>query len=406
MKQILQKVAKFSLLKIVIILVVLSVLNACNSTKRVQKAILSGNYEKAIHLSAKKLRKNKTSKKQQKHILLLEESFAKAVETDFRNLERFKKDTNPAIIEQIFNTYVALDARQELIRPLLPLHIANSNRDAVFEFENYTEQINNSKATFSNFLYKNAQQQLLKNTIKSARNAYADLKYLNKINPNYKDVINLLDEAHYKGTNFVWVQLENQTNQVLPKKLEDDLLNFNTYDLDKFWTVFHKDKKTKTNYKYKLQMLFHRIDVSPEKIQEKHIILEKEVKDGFEYRTDNNGNILRDSLGNGIKFDKFIIVNSDFYEIHQEKASHIEGELVLSKLGTDNRIIETIPLESEFVFVNDFAEMSGDKRTLDNYHLDLLRNREIPFPSDEQMIFDTGEDLKEKLKSIIDDLEI
>jgi len=394
------------LIKNVLIIAIIITLTACNSTKRAQKAILGGNYEKAILLSTKKLRKNKTSKKQQKHILLLEEAFAKAVETDFRNLERYKQDNNPAIIKQIFETYIALDERQELIRPLLPLHIISSNKDAKFDLINYTDQINNSKTTLSNYLYVNAQQLLDMGTIKNGRKAYGDLVYLNKINPNFKDVNKLLGEAHYMGTNFVWVQLENQTNQIIPRRLEDDLLNFDTYGLDEFWTVFHREKEPKIKYQYKLQMLFNRIDVSPERIQEKHTILEKEVKDGFEYHTDSNGNVLRDSLGNGIKFDKYIIVKSDFYEIHQEKASHIEGKLVLSKTGINNNAIETIPLESEFIFVHDFAEMSGDKRALDHYHLNLLQNKEIPFPTDEQMIFDTGEDLKNKLKSIIKDLEI
>ncbi len=383
-----------------IAIIVISLLSACNSAKRAQKAISIGNYDKAILLATKKLQKNKTSKKKQKYVLLLEEAFAKAVETDNRNLERYKKDNNPAIIKQIFETYVALDKRQELIRPLLPLYKQNTEEKAIFHFMNYTEEINNAKTTLSDYLYANAIEQLKKNTTENARKAYEDLEYLNTINPNFKDVTHLMDEAHYKGTNFVLVQLENQTNQVIPRRLEADLLNFDTYGLDDFWTVFHPVKEAKIDYKYKLQMLFHRIDVSPEQLQEKQSILEKEIKDGFEYHTDSNGNVLRDSLGNGIKFDKYIVVKSDFYEIHQEKASHIEGELILSELKS-NKIIETIPLESEFIFVNDFAEMSGDKRALDNYQLDMLQKKEIPFPTDEQMIFDTGEDLKKKLKHII-----
>ena len=76
------------------------------------------------------------------------------------------------------------------------------------------------------------------------------------------------------------------------------------------------------------------------------------------------------------------------------------------ELGVNTKVIKTIPLDSEFVFIHDFAEMSGDRRALDNYQLDLIRQREMPFPTDEQLIFDTGEDLKNKLKHIIDDLDI
>ncbi len=386
---------------------ILSILiSACNSTKKVQKNISTGNYDKAIAISVKKLRKSTKSKKKQKHILLLEDAFKKATDADLRNLDRLKLDRNPAVIEKIFETYNALDKRQELIIPLLPLFHTESNRNASFLFTDYTTEINTAKATLSDYLYANARKLLRNNNKKNARKAYTDLEYLNKISPNFKDVTQLLDEAHFKGTNFIIVQLKNQTNQVIPKRLEDDLLDFDTYGLNKFWTVFHSNKDTKLAYDYQLQLIFNRIDVSPERIQEKHSILEKEVKDGFEYQSDGNGNVLRDSLGNAIKIDKFKIVKSNFYEIHQEKASHIAAEVILESLGNSTQKLESFPLDSEFIFIHDFGEMSGDKRALDTHHLDLLRRKEVPFPTNEQMIFDTGEDLKEKLKSIIDDFNL
>ncbi|MCF6185177.1 MAG: hypothetical protein L3J56_11280, partial [Bacteroidales bacterium] len=188
---------------------------------------------------------------------------------------------NPAIIESIYETYVALSKRQELIRPILPLSIKNENRNAVFNFVDYALDINNAKNSLSDFLYTNATNLLNGNKL-DARKAYDDLAYLNEINPNFKDVDVLLEDAHYKGTTFVLVGLENQTNQALPSRLEDDLLNFNTYGLDHSWTVFHNQKEDKTDYTYQLKMLFHRIDVSPEILNEKQYLLEKEVRDGFE----------------------------------------------------------------------------------------------------------------------------
>ena len=132
--------------------------------------------------------------------------------------------------------------------------------------------------------------------------------------------------------------------------------------------------------------------------------MQKEIKDGKEYLLDDNGHIVRDSLGNGVKVDKFITVNCNVYEIHQEKACHIDTDVILS--DKNGRILESFPLESEFIFIHDFAEKDGDKRALDNYQLELINLVEVPFPSNEQMVFDTGEDLKEKLKDIIDDLDI
>ncbi|MEE9349569.1 MAG: hypothetical protein V3U80_05935 [Flavobacteriaceae bacterium] len=390
--------------KITIIIVLSVLISACNSSKKVQKLISSGDYNRAIEISVKKLQKSTKGKKKQKHIVLLENAFARSVEMDLISLKRLEKDPNPSTIEEIFVIYSALQQRQDLIRPLLPLVHKKSGR-ALFQFNDYTDKINASKATLSDYLYTNAKRNLLSSLKEDARNAHKDLMYLNDLNNNFKDVDQLLKEAHYKGTNFVWVTLENQTNQVIPRRLEDDLLNFNTYGLNEFWTIFHNQKDTKTDYNYQLQLLFTGIDVSPERVNEKHTILEKEVEDGFEYKLDSNGNVARDSLGVAIKIPKYKIIKSDFYEIHQEKASHIAGEVVLNDLK-NKQTIDTFPLDSEFIFINDFAEMSGDKRALDNHHLDLIGRREIPFPSNEQMIFDTGEDLKERLKSIIEDLNL
>lgn len=390
--------------KITLILVVL-LINACSSSKRTKSAISSGNYDKAIKLSVKKLRKSTTSKAKQKLILLLEEGFEKAVAQDIRNLSQLELDNNSNVVQTIYETYVKMDKRQELIRPLLPLYIKNKKRDADFLFSNYNAEIAKSKKELTEYLYFNASRLLALNQKEAARNAYDDLTYLNRINPNYKDVSSLMEEAHFLGTNFVKVKLINDTNQIIPRRLEDDLLNFNSYGLNQFWTVFHSVVDDEINYDYQLQLLFKRIDVSPEKIVERQSLLEKRVKDGFEYVLDSNGNVALDSIGNRIKKDKFINVSSDFFEIHQEKATHIEAEVILNDLKT-NQEVEIIPLESEFIFVYDFAEMSGDIRALNHQQKEMIKLKEVPFPSSEQMIFDTGEDLKEKLRELIDDLKI
>ncbi len=390
--------------KITFIIVSFVLLTGCNSTKKVEKTISKGDYDRAIEVAVKKLAKNKESKRKQPYILLLEDAYRKAVQRDKTDLLRFEKDSNPAIIEQIYETYVALDDRQELIKPILPLNIIKENRIADFKFENYIDKISSSKATLSDYLYANAVKLLKGNTIESARQAYDDLTYLNKLSPNFKDVNQLLEEAHFKGTNFVLVSLENRTNQMIPRRLEDDLLNFDTYGLDEFWTVFHAEQDPKIDYNYHLNLLFKQIDISPERLLEKQEAVEKQIKDGKEFLLGNDGHVVRDSLGNAIKVDKFIKVKAKFYEIHQEKACHIVADVVLK--DKNDRRLESFPLESEFVFVNDFGEIDGDKRTLDTHQLELLNKYEVPFPTNEQLVFDTGEDLKSKLKSIIDDLEI
>jgi hypothetical protein len=43
------------------------------------------------------------------------------------------------------------------------------------------------------------------------RKAFDDLEYLNQINPNYKNVLQLMDEAKFKGSDYVSVYTKNET---------------------------------------------------------------------------------------------------------------------------------------------------------------------------------------------------
>ena len=63
--------------------------------------------------------------------------------------------------------------------------------------------------------------------------------------------------------------------------------------------------------------------------------------------------------------------------------------------------MESFPIDSEFIFENFYGRVNGDRRALNEDDIQLLGNRAVPFPSNEQMVFDTGEDLKLKLKDII-----
>lgn len=58
-----------------------------NITKRTTTTINSGNYDDAIEISLKKLRKNHNMKGKQGYVLLLKEAYAKA---QTRNMERYR----------------------------------------------------------------------------------------------------------------------------------------------------------------------------------------------------------------------------------------------------------------------------------------------------------------------------
>ena len=387
--------------KLVFILILAIIFTSCSSVKKTQEAINYGNYDKAIQIAVKNLRTNKTKKSNQSYVLMLEEAFAKATIRDKEKLDFLKKDGNPANLESIYNEYILLNNRQESIKPLLPLPIIKKGKNAKFQFENYTNNLLTTKEKLSDYLYSKAKKSLLNSASKiDFRNTYNDLKYLEDINPEYKNTRVLLDEAHYKGTDFVFVTMQNKTNMVIPMRLEEDLLNFETYNLNDFWTVYHNSKQQQQTYDFGLIINLREINISPEQIREKVIVKEKQVKDGWKYLIDDNGDAVKDSLGKTIKVDKYKTLKSKVTKFTQFKSVQVVGQIKYFDLKT-NQLIQAFPLASEFVFEHNYATFSGDKNAIDKDNLDFLRYKHIPFPSNEQMIYDSGEDLKNKIKSII-----
>lgn len=375
------------------------ILTACG-VKQTQNLLSSGNYDEAINNSISNLRSNKDKKGNQDYVYLLEEAFAKAKERDLNAINLWEKEKNPANFEKIYNTYIQLNNRQEKIKPLLPLRLVKEGRNTIFPFDNYNDQIVASKNNLSGYLYANAKTLLSSSDKMNFRKAYDDLAYLNEINPNYKNVLNLMEDARFKGTDYVLVNAKNETDKIIPARLQNDLLDFNTYGLNNKWTVFHGDKQKGITYDYGMIIRFQNILVSPEQIKEKEFIKEKQIKDGQKRLLDANGKEVIDNTGKVVMVDNMIKVTARIFESRQYKSSQIQAKIDYVDFRS-NQLIQSFPLVSEFVFENIYATCKGDKRASDDNYYSYFDKRAVPFPSNEQMIFDTGENLKTKLKELI-----
>tara|TARA_R110002049_G_scaffold240425_1_gene414059 strand:+ start:339372 stop:340520 length:1149 start_codon:yes stop_codon:yes gene_type:complete len=373
----------------------------CNGVKKTQEAINTGDYNNAIGSSLQNLRENKTKKANQPYIVLLEEAFKKNQERELQHIAFLRQDGNPANYEAIFSSYNALKQIQQQIRPLLPLYLNEENRYAQFNFKNYDDNIISVKQELSDYLYTNATMLLTNATHKQDyRKAYEDFKYLEKINPGYSNSKEKMQEAYSRGLDYVKVVMANHTDKVIPVKLEEELLNFNTYGLNDLWTEYHNNPLPDVNYDYAMEVSLKAIEISPEQIREKQIIKEKQVKDGYEYALDNDGKVVKDSLGNKIKIDKFKTVKCNFYQFTQYKTAQVSGVVNFTELNKQ-QLVNSYPLASEFKFEHIYARHDGDKRALENNLLSQLGLAAIPFPTNEQMVYDAGENLKSNLKLIM-----
>ena len=381
------------------LLLLFLILTACG-VRQTRELVTSGDYDSAIGNAVDGLRSNKNAKGKQDYVYLLEEAFAKAKERDLRDISGWFKDANPQNLEKIYDTYVQLNYRQEQIRPLLPLKLLKEGRNAIFPFDDYSDQIISSKNTLSKYLYDNSKALLVTKDKMTIRRAYDDLVYLETLSPGFKDVVKLKEEAKFKGTDFVNVYTKNETNMVIPVRLENDLLDFSTYGLNDKWTVYHSNRQQGINYDYGLIVNFRQINISPEQVKERQFDKERQIKDGVKNLLDANGNTVKDSLGQPIKVDNMRTIRISIYEFSQIKACQVTAKVDYINFRT-NQLIETFPLASEFVFSNVYSTYRGDRRACEENYYPNFDRRVVPFPSNEQMVFDTGNDLKAKLKDII-----
>ncbi len=380
---------------------ILVFLASCGGVKRTQEAVNSGNYVQAINRAINNLAQNKTKKSHQAYVLLLEDAFEKNTQRELENIRFLDEDGNPANYEAIYNSYATLKHVQDRIRPLLPLPVYEENRNAEFYFRDYDTRLLTAKSNLSEYLYDHASNLLQNASYKQDyRQAYNDFKYLEEINPGFSDTKEKMEEAHLKGLDYVKVKVINDTEQIVPQRLEEELLNFNTYGLNDLWTEYHTNPLKNVRYDYEMQVAFRNISISPEQIREKQLIKERRIKDGFEYVLDDNGNVMKDSLGNDIKIDRYRNVQCRFYEFTQFKSAQVVGNVSYVDLNSSQQL-NSYPLSSEFIFEHVYANYQGDRRALDTDLIPLLEVTPVPFPSNEQMVYDAGEDLKSRLKEII-----
>jgi len=385
--------------KITSFLALFLIITSCG-VKQTRSMLTSGDYDGAIQNAVTGLQGNKNAKGKQDYVYMLEEAYAKAKERDLRNIANWFKDTNPNNLEKIFDTFVLLNNRQEMIRPILPLKLIKEGRNASFPFDDYSDQIISSKNALSKHLYDNSKALLVTKDKIAIRRAYDDLVYVNKLSPGFKDVNKLIEEAQLKGTDFVSIYTKNETNMVVPTGLQNELLDFSTFGLNDKWTVYHNNRQKGIDYDYGLIINFRQINISPEQIKEKQFDKEKQIKDGTKPLLNAQGQVVKDSLGNPIRVNHFKTVRISIYEFSQSKACQVTAKVDYIDFKS-NQLLQTFPLGSEFIFSHVYSKYRGDKRACEETYYPNFDKRAVPFPTNEQMVADTSQDLKEKLKGIL-----
>jgi len=361
----------------------------------------SGQYDRAISDALDKLKRNPDKKGKQGYVLIVETAFKKATERDQERIKFLSKENSNTSLQERYETYLGMQRRQDKIIPILPLKVLDENREAQFNMVDYSDDILSTKGDLTQFLYASALKKTNAAVTKNDfRSIYNDLEYLNNLKPNYKDVKEQMDDVRFKGTSFVKVSLFNDSEIALPVRLENELLDFSAYDLNNFWTEYHSVPERGITYDRTMEIAFNDIQISPERIKEREVVKEKQVIDGTEFLLDEDGNKVLDENGDEIEIDKLVTVRGTYFEWIQNKAVNVGGTVTL-KQTSNGQTLESFPIQSEFIFDHRYAKFSGDRRAIEDSSFEYTRNKRLPFPSNEQMIYDAGTDVKERIKAYI-----
>jgi len=379
-----------------------AVIMAMQSCASPQKMLDRGNYDELIDLATRKLEGKKNKKAE--YVMALEEAFERVTQEDMARANRLKQENRPENWDRIYDIYRSIDRRQDQVRPFLPL-VDQHGIKASFRFVKVGSLLAEAKEKAAEYHYAQAQEFLRESQDNSnqfaARNAYTELERIERYYRTYREKQQMQDLALKLGRSHILLLVENNTRAIISRSLEDEIIKIGVQDMQRRWQAYYTEYREDIPFDYKVVMDLQAIDIGPSLVKEREYEESKQIKDGFDYVLDDNGNVMKDTLGNDIKVDRYTQVHAWVLETHQQKETRIAGQLQFFDLHK-NRLVDSRPLAAEAIFENYAATYKGDRRALSRETKRRIGNTPIPFPTDENMLYDAVTHLKPVMKKQIE----
>lgn len=368
------------------------ILAGCINTQRL---INSGAYDEAIRIGVSRLQRNKDKKKE---VIRLEEAFHKAQKRDLDRVSFLKKEAEPTNSIEIYRIYEHISARQNMIRPLLPLYI--DEREASFRMLNVDEEIILWKKEAADYLYTRANDLLNRNDKLSAREAYDALVELKELFPNYRNVDALIVESWNRGLNLVAFRIENNSHNLVPAEFDYELRHTDLWPSTGKWYRFLGEQDPDSLADFAVVVNLRIVDVGPEQFKEVHYEETKEIQVGEKDLLDEDGVPVKDTAGNVIKVPVMKVITAHVIETQQTKISKLAGSVEFYDMKR-NRFVRSDPFDVQATFEHASAAFVGNADALKEETKRKIGNRPVPFPSDFAMIMDGAKHLQPILIDII-----
>ncbi len=376
-----------------VLIILIIALSGCGSSK---KQLERGNYDSAIDLAVRDLRRDPSDSKQ---IATLDRSYKIVNEQDIERIRFLKMEDKPANWDEIYQINKRLSDRQSLVRSVTPLEL--NGRTIEYPYVDYMPEMVAAKRKSADFYYAHGNE-LMKNQLKdSYRQAYYEFVRAKEYVGNYEGIDNKIEDSKYLGMSRVLITLQNRSILKFTQEFEEDLLSVNLPAINSEWVEYHtQNLNPDIKYDYLINVNVKNIAVSPDQTMQRDSVIKREVEDGFSYQLDKNRNVMKDSLGNDIKTKKYKTLQCALVETVQAKACQIDGDIEIVQINP-KKVLKKDPMGAQSNFEHVSARAIGDVQALNQTQLNKTKTQPMPFPSDMEMVFRCSEALKQAINGAI-----
>lgn len=376
--------------KILLVFIVLTVAG-CTTT---DKLIKREKYDDALNRLEVKLKKHPGSKKLNRK---MKQALYLANGKDMNTIRNLKLTGQPDIWHEIYNHYRMLDYRQQKV-VMLP---EESKKLMQFTPEDYSLKLAKSREKACAYYYALAKKLLSSGNLNDQPHAYKYLLEINKLDPDYKDVSELLSNFEKVQPVYIYYTVKQKFSNSLSPMMEKAIesIDLSEYDLAGYRFLAQKPRK-KGAFQYYAEIKILDILISPEKTDEISYTESADIQDGVAYQVDGNGTFVLDSLGNKIELPKYKTVACNVTEYTQHKSMLIAGTVEITQRANGNKIAEK-EVAGETKFTNHWAKFDGDLSALSNETYKLVGTRKADYPTDFAMFKKALEKFNGNVTSVI-----
>ncbi|MBI5011172.1 MAG: hypothetical protein HZB98_16290, partial [Bacteroidia bacterium] len=354
------------------------------------------NYDAAIDKAVKELRRDRDDEKQ---IEILSESYRVANELDQERIRFLKMEGRPDSWDEIYQIYQTLNSRQTLVRTVSPLSL--NGRTVDFPYVDYMSEMVTAKRKAADFYFAHGNQ-LMEGKIKeNYRQAFGEFMRAKQYMGDYPGIDNKIEESKYLGMSRVLVSVQNISIIKFPPEFEQDLLALDLPALNSEWVEYHTvNLNSNTDYDYFVTVNVKNVAVSPDQTIQRDSVVKRDVEDGFEYKLDKKGNVMKDTLGNDIRIRKYKTLQCALVETIQSKACRIDGDVEVIQMNP-KKVLKKDPIGAQSSFENVSSRAIGDTQALSPELLARTKKQPVPFPTDLDMVIMCSENLKMAIRGAI-----